>query len=57
MSEGYCVSVYRVYSIDNILLWIYEVKYTIYRGRFMIEYLCVLLVGDDVKRRLRRTAR
>jgi hypothetical protein len=49
-------SVYRVYSesIDNILMWIWEVYSTAKRRTFMIYYLCVLFVEDSVKRHPRR---
>jgi hypothetical protein len=52
----YCsVSVRRVYSVstDNILTSIYEVWYTVWKGRSKVDYLCVLFVGDGIKRRPR----
>jgi hypothetical protein len=50
-------SVYRVYSvsIDNILMWIYEVWYS--TRWFTIVYVRVLSVGDGVKRLPRRIIR
>jgi hypothetical protein len=50
-SKNYFVSVYRVYSVSivNILMWICEVLYT-KRRRFTVDYLCVLFVGDGVRR-------
>jgi hypothetical protein len=51
MSEVSFVSVCRVYfvSLDKVLLWIYEVLYTISERWFTIDYLCLLFLGDDVK--------
>jgi hypothetical protein len=47
-------SMYRVYSVntDNILKLIYEILCTIKRRLFTTEYLCMLFLGDSVKRRL-----
>jgi hypothetical protein len=57
-SEQTFVSAYRVYFVgnNNILMWIFELQFPI-KSRFVIEYLCVLFVGDSVKRRPRRFIR
>jgi hypothetical protein len=49
--EKSSVLVYRVYSmgIDNILTWIRKILNAIQRGRFYIECLYMLLVGDCVE--------
>jgi hypothetical protein len=46
--------VYRVYSVSiyNILVWICEIWYTVWR-QFTIDCLCVPFVGDGVKGRFR----
>jgi hypothetical protein len=53
------ISVYRVYSVitENIFIWIFELWYNIQRRQFTVVFLCVLNVGDTVKRRSRRITR
>jgi hypothetical protein len=41
-------------NTDNTLLWICEVTYAIQSRRFTFDYLCMLSVGDGVKRRFGR---
>jgi hypothetical protein len=59
MSPYSSVSVHRVYSVSthNILTSICEVWYTVWSGRCTVDYLCVLFVGDGIKRRPRCTVR
>jgi hypothetical protein len=44
--------VYRAYSVstDNVLMWMCELSHAVQRRKFIIVYICVLLVGDGVKR-------
>jgi hypothetical protein len=55
MSQYSSVSVHRAYSVstDDILTSIYGVWYTVLRRRCTVDYLCVLFVGDGIKRRPR----
>jgi hypothetical protein len=58
-SEQYFVSVHRVYSVstDNILMWKYEVQYTIRRRRITVDYLCLSFMENGNKHRPRRIIR
>jgi hypothetical protein len=53
------ISAYGVYSmsIASILMWISKVWYALKRRRFSIRYLCMLFMGDGVKRGHQRTFR
>jgi hypothetical protein len=50
------VSVYCVYSVstEDILTWICQVQYAVWRRRFTIECFWMLFVWDGIKRRHRR---
>jgi hypothetical protein len=42
---------------DGILMWIYEVKFSVQIKLFAVKYLWVLFVGEGVKRRPRHFIR
>jgi predicted nuclease of restriction endonuclease-like (RecB) superfamily len=52
---GVFSSVCRAYSesVDNILMYIRQMFYTIKKRRFTVVYLCVLFRADGVKLRSR----